>query len=113
MIKPVKWQGDSLTRVRAFPVRVREAAGGELRRVQQGLEPTDWKPMTSVGLGVKEIRLHVEGEHRVLYAAKFAGAIYVLHAFQKTSQKTAKGDIDLAARRYRQLAGELLKAKWQ
>ena len=80
--------------------------GHELRRVQQGSDPTDWKPMPSIGLGVKEIRVNVGTAHRVFYVAKFAEAVYVLHAMTKKSQKTPRQDIELAAKRLRQLANE-------
>ena len=52
--------------------------------------------MKEVGAGVREIRIHVLEEWRVLYVAKFAEAIYVLHAFQKKTQKTKREDIELA-----------------
>ncbi|SBT05906.1 conserved hypothetical protein [Candidatus Propionivibrio aalborgensis] len=65
--------------------------------------PSDFKPMLNVGAGAYEIRLHVLGEWRVIYVAKFDNAVYVLHAFQKKTQKTRKEDIELAARRYRQI----------
>ena len=52
-----------------------------------------------------ELRLHVLGEWRVIYVAKFADAVYVLHAFQKKTQKTRQEDIDLAARRYKLIGG--------
>ena len=64
--------------------------------VQHGLEPSDWKPVPTVGPGVREIRIHAEGEHRVFYVAKFRYAIYVLHAFSKKTRKTSKGDIGTA-----------------
>ena len=71
--------------------------------MQQGLTPTDWKAMRAVGPGVREIRIHTGLEHRVLYVAKFAEAVYVLHAFEKRSRKTAKRDVDLAGQRYHEL----------
>lgn len=61
--------------------------------------------MKSVGSGVKEIRIHVLGEWRVIYVAKFANAVYVLHGFQKKTQQTRKEDIELARRRYREIGG--------
>ena len=69
--------------------------------MQEGPQPTDFKPMASVGIGAFEIRVHAEGAFRVIYAAKFAEAIYVFHAFQKKSRKTSKNDIRLARNRYR------------
>lgn len=65
--------------------------------------PTDWKPMSSIGTGVMEIRLHGQLEHRVLYIAKFSEAIYVLHAFEKKSQRTRKTDLATARRRLEDL----------
>jgi len=79
--------------------------GAELLRVQLGVMPTDFKPMPSVGKGVYEIRVRLDGAWRVLYVAKYDVAIYVLHVFQKKTQQTAKDDIDLAAMRYRTIGG--------
>ena len=59
--------------------------------------------MNEVGAGVREIRIHVLGEWRILYVAKFAEAVYVLHVFQKKTQKTRSEDIELARKRYRQI----------
>lgn len=71
--------------------------------LQAGREPSDWKPISEVGAGACEIRVRDEtGAFRVIYVAKFADAIYVLHAFQKKVQKTAQTDIDLAERRCRE-----------
>jgi phage-related protein len=97
--KLLLWLGSSRNDVRAFPGDVRRVAGYQLRRVQQGLDPTDWKPMTSVGAGVREIRIRTGLEHRVLYIARFADGIYVLHAFEKRTAKTANRDVALARKR--------------
>jgi phage-related protein len=89
-LKPVEFRGSSLDDLRAFPVSARREAGHQLDRVQRGLEPDDWKPMTAVGQGVKEIRIRdATGAFRVLYVAKFADAVYVLHCFQKKTEKTS------------------------
>jgi phage-related protein len=100
-MKQLKFIGSSEDDLASFPREVKQAAGFQLFRVQAGLMPADWKPMLSVGAGAYEI--HVLGEWRVIYVAKFADAIYVLHAFQKKTQQTRKEDIELAANRYRQL----------
>jgi phage-related protein len=63
--------------------------------------PTDFKPMPAVGKGVYEIRVRLDGAWRVLYVAKFQEAVYVLHVFQKKTQKTAKEDIEVARRNYK------------
>jgi phage-related protein len=82
----------------------RRAAGYQLDRVQRGLDPDDWKPMQSVGPGVRELRLRDRGgAFRVIYLARLADRIVVLHAFQKKAQRTANQDIDLAAKRLREL----------
>jgi len=104
--KPLQWLGASRNDVRAFPRDARKLAGVQLRRVQQGLDPMDWKPMPTVGPGAREIRIHTTLEHRVLYVAKFAEAIYVLHAFEKRSRKTATRDVELARQRFRTLVGQ-------
>ena len=103
MIKPVVWLADSKEQLSGFSADARTVAGFELWEVQQGNEPSDWKPMPSVGLGVKEIRVRVGGAYRIFYVAKFAEAVYVLHVFQKKAQQTPKPDIDLARRRFREL----------
>ena len=97
--KPLAWLGSSLDDVRAFPAEARRAAGYQLGRVQQGLMPDDWKPISSVGAGVYEIRVHTELEHRVFYVAKYEDAIYVIHAFEKRSAQTRGADIVLARKR--------------
>ena len=106
-MKPLNFVGSSLDDLRNFPDEARRAAGFELRAVQSGLEPTDWRPMQVIGPGVKEIRIHVLGEWRVIYVAKLRDAVYVLHAFQKKTRKTSRHDIDLARQRYRQIGGNL------
>ena len=105
--KSICFVGSSLDDLRAFPPPARRSAGYQLDRVQQGLEPDDWKPMKGLGGGVCEIRIReAEGAFRVVYAAKFRESIFVLHCFQKKSEKTAPRDLDLIARRYRTLQRE-------
>jgi phage-related protein len=106
MRKPVTWVGDSLEAIRKFPALARTRVGRQIARVQEGLEPDDWKPMPSIGLGVSEIRVRAEGAYRVIYVAKFAEGIYVVHAFEKKAQRTAQPDIELARKRFRALVNE-------
>jgi phage-related protein len=106
-MRVLKFIGSSLEDLVNFPRDARRECGRELDRVQRGLMPTDFKPMLSVGKGAYEIRVHVLGEWRVLYVARHGDAVYVLHAFQKKSPKTAKTDIDLAIRRYKQMENEV------
>ncbi|MDP1611071.1 MAG: type II toxin-antitoxin system RelE/ParE family toxin [Sulfuritalea sp.] len=103
------WLGNSLDSVKSFSADAKREAGHQLGFVQDGREPADWKPMETVGAGVKEIRIHAETGYRVLYVAKFAEAVYVLHGFEKKTRRTPKGDIDLAKKRYRELLTERMK----
>ena len=105
-VKELKFVGSSLDDLRNFPEEARRVAGFELRAVQNGLEPRDCRPMRSVGPGVKEIRIHVFGQWRIVYVTKLADAIYALHAFQKKSQKTSNSDIELARRRFKEIGGK-------
>ncbi len=106
--KSIEFRGRSLDDLRAFPLFVKRDAGYQLDLVQRGEEPDDWKPMNTVGQGVKELRIRdVAGAFRVIYVAKFADAVFVLHCFQKKTEKTSKADIDLAGQRYRDLLKEL------
>jgi phage-related protein len=104
-MKPLEFLGSSQKDLREMPAEVRHALGLELMTVQFGGEPGDFKSMPEVGAGAYEIRYRdtANGAFRVMYVAKFADAVYVLHAFQKKTQKTAKYDIALAAKRYKMI----------
>jgi len=107
MIKKLKFLGRSIEDLRDFPKSVRQKIGVQLRQLENGLEPDDWKPMPVIGAGVREIRVRDEkGAFRVIYVAKFIDAIYVLHVFQKKTQKTSQSNIELAKKRYRELIKE-------
>ena len=106
--KPIRFWGSALDDLRAFPISARREAGYQLDQVQRGNEPDDWKAMIDVGQGVREIRIRDEaGAFRVIYIAKFADAIHVLHCFQKRSQKTNQRDIELVIKRFSDLKREL------
>lgn len=106
----LKFRGGALDELRAFPSSARREAGYQLDKVQNSVPPTDWKPMATVGRGVQEIRIWDDaGAFRVIYVARFADAVYVLHCFQKRTQKTAKADLNLAEKRYQDLVRELSK----
>jgi len=82
--------------IRDFPEAVRREIGTELMVVQFGGAPTYFTPTSAVGAGAYKVRERIEGTWRAIYVAKFADAVYVLHAFQKKTQKTSKGNIDVA-----------------
>ena len=106
-MKTITFMGGTLNALRAFPTEARQAAGFQIDRVQRGMAPSDWKPMATIGIGVKEIRLKEEsGIFRVIYVARFAERIYVLHAFQKKTARTEQRDIDLARKHYREVAND-------
>lgn len=106
-MKDLEFRGSSREELIEFPSSAKKDAGYELDRVQRGLEPFDWKPMKTIGAGVREIRIKQDGgAFRVIYVAKFEEAIYVLHAFEKKSQKTPQKSIAIAQNRYRELVTE-------
>ncbi len=103
-MKPVSFLGDTLTGIRAFPDGPRREAGFQIDRVQRGLEPDHWKPIKTIGPGVREIRMsEAGGAYRVVYIATLPDAVYILHAFQKKTRATPKRDIAIAESRYREL----------
>jgi phage-related protein len=107
MDKPIDWRGSSLDDLREFPEVARGQAGCELRKLQRGEMPNDWRPFPEVGPGTNEIRIDcADGWFRVMYIAKYEEAIYVLHSFQKGSRKTSRGDVEIAKTRYRTVIAE-------
>ncbi|MEL6438088.1 MAG: type II toxin-antitoxin system RelE/ParE family toxin [Cyanobacteria bacterium J06621_8] len=98
--KPIYWIGSSKEDIAQFPIEARRRAGFQLRAVQRGQSPSDLKPMSVIGKGVEEIRIRTGEAYRVFYVAKFAEAVYVLHAFNKKTQKTSKKDIEIGQKRY-------------
>ena len=107
-MKPVCFLGNALDSLLAFPDAARSVAGYQIERLQHGLDPDDWKPMKSIGNGVREIRVRdTSGAYRVMYIASMKDAIYVLHAFQKKTQTTSRHDIYLATERFKDLIRNL------
>jgi phage-related protein len=101
MTKKIDWRGSSLDDLCAFPDDAKRNAGYQLRKVQKGEQPDEYKPMPEIGSGVTEVIVDTsDGWFRVMYVAKLEEAVYVLHAFQKKSNKTTQGDKDVAKRRY-------------
>lgn len=102
-MKPIIWLGSSYEDLLSFPQDARKSAGYNLDKIQRGQEPSDWKPMISIGKGVKEIRVHSDNEYRIIYLAQRKEDVYVLHSFVKKTQKTSNKDIELAKKRFRQI----------
>lgn len=107
MMKKIIFVGHSLENIKGFSLEAKREAGHQLDRIQRGKDPLDWKPMQGIGAGVKEIRIRdKDGIYRVIYIAKFEEAIYVLHAFQKKTQKTSQHDIEMASRTFKRVIEE-------
>jgi phage-related protein len=103
-MKSIVFLGDTLDTLRGFPDTVRRNAGFQLDRVQRGLNPDDWKPLSTVGQGVRELRVRdASGAFRVVYLASQEDGVYVLHVFQKKTRRTSRQDIALARQRYQEL----------
>ena len=111
-MKGVKFVGSSLDDLRAFPKAPRQDMGRQIERVQRGLDPQDWKPMTQVGSGVREIRIRdKDNNYRGIYVTNIGDAVYVLHVFRKKSQKTPAQDIKKAKSRLKALRARLSKGE--
>lgn len=102
-MQTIVFMGSSRDDIRALPEAARRQIGRQLLRIQHGLDPTNWKPMRTIGAGVREIRVQTGGQYRVLYVTRIGNAIYVLHAFRKKTQKTLTTDIALARKRLQQI----------
>lgn len=114
MTKPVEWMHESVhEELRSWPRKARKTVGRQLRTVQKGSAPEHFREMPSVGLGVKEIKVVSDGDqYRLIYVAKFAEAVYVLHAItRKKTEKTRKKDLNIAKSRYRILIERRRRAK--
>jgi len=113
-LKEIHWRGNSRQIAHGFPKGVRVKLGKELTRVQMGLQPRDGRWLTGVGDHVQEVRVaHDKGAYRVIFVAIFSEAVHVLHVFQKkskTGKATPQSELDLAARRYRELVKERLES---
>lgn len=103
-MKRVNFLGDSQSVIRRFPESVKFKLGGQLYLVQIGADPDDWKPMQSIGTGVREIRIRdISGAYRVIYVANIGLEVVVLNAFIKKTQATPQREIELARKRLKEL----------
>lgn len=106
--KPIEWRDSALEDLKRFPIDAVKHFGYELDLIQQGHEPSDYKVMRNLGSGVTELRKKMpDGTFRIVYVAKFERAVFVLHSFQKKTEKTAKQDLAVIKRRYQALIQEL------
>ncbi|MGX5102140.1 type II toxin-antitoxin system RelE/ParE family toxin [Enterobacter cloacae] len=101
VLRPIAWMGSAFNDLLGFPEEIRKDAGYQLHRLQAGLEAVDWKPMSEIGKGVAEIRLRGQsGAYRILYLARYEDAVYVLHSFNKKTQRTSGHDKYIAKARF-------------
>lgn len=107
------FRGDSLDVLSSFPLPIKETFGSNLRRLQNGEVPTcDIRPMPSVGLGVLELKDSDEHTwYRIMYLTKVLDVVYVLHCFEKDSNKTSKSDLDVAKSRLKEVRAEITQEK--
>jgi len=102
-MQTIIFMGDSRECIRDFPEAARCTMGRQLLRVQQGLDPLDWKPVKTVGAGVREVRVHTGGQFRAFYVTNIGNALYVLHAFQKKTPRTSPKDLAIGRERFKQI----------
>jgi len=100
-MRKVVFEGNTLEIIRQLPVVIRHRAGYAIDQVQRNIEPENWKPFSSIGQGVREIRIQHGEQFRIIYIAKFENKVHILHVFQKKTQKTRKVDIDIAKSRFK------------
>ncbi|HET6620068.1 MAG TPA: type II toxin-antitoxin system RelE/ParE family toxin [Dongiaceae bacterium] len=99
-MKEAIFLGDALKAIRAFPEDARRMAGRQIRRVQRGQDPIDWKPFPTIGLNVREIRIRESGgAFRVIYQATITDIVVIISAFEKKAQKTPQHEIQKARAR--------------
>ncbi|AHB11045.1 type II toxin-antitoxin system RelE/ParE family toxin [Zymomonas mobilis] len=103
-MKSVTFLGRSEKDLEKFPEEAKETAQFQIALLQDGEEPTDFRSMSSIAVGVKEIRIwSADGTYRVIYTASFGDSIYILHCFKKKTRKTSKKDIKLAIKRFKSI----------
>ena len=105
-MKKIFWLGNSFEDLFEFSKPAKQNAGYNLDKIQRGQDPQDWKPMTSIGRGVKELRIHCENEYRVIYLAQRTEGIYVLHSFVKKTEQTSLKDRELAKKRFKEIPSD-------
>ena len=105
-MKQIFWLGSSFEDLLEFSKPAKQNAGYNIDKIQRGHEPQDWKPMTSIGRGVKELRIHCENEYRVIYLVQRTAGIYVLHSFVKKTEQTSLKDRELAKKRFKEIPSD-------
>ncbi len=103
-VKKLDWLGDSISVVLSWPNAVRADIGADLRRLQEGKQPLDWKPFPGLVGNAFELRARDKnGWYRVIYVTVIKGKVIVLHGFRKQSDRTSMPDVRLANSRLKTL----------
>ena len=106
------WVGDAKEVLTSFPQDIKSVFGYSLRRVQKGLLPDcNARRMESIGKGVWELKASDERKwYRLIYLARIGNALYVLHAFEKSSRKTDRRNLETARSRLQLVLAQLGRA---
>ena len=108
----IAWEGDSKEVISSFPDDVKYNLGFDLRLLQQGQRPTDYRPMSSIGAGVFELRDQDERSwYRVIYLSRIHDVIYVLHCFEKKSREMPRRDFEKARQRLKTVKARLAEER--
>jgi phage-related protein len=110
----IAWEGNSKEVISSFPDSAKYNLGFDLRLLQQGQQPTDFRPMSSVGPGVFELRDQDERAwYRVIYLSRVHDVIHVLHCFEKKSRETSVKEINAARQRLKMVRARLIEDRKQ
>jgi phage-related protein len=108
----IAWEGDSREVISSFPDAPKKNLGFDLRLLQQGQQPTDYRPMSSIGPGVFELRDQDERAwYRVIYLSRVRDVIHVLHCIEKRSRETPAKEINTARQRLKAVRARLIRGK--
>ena len=108
----IAWEGDSKEMISSFPDLAKYNLGFGLRLLQQGQQPMDYRPMSSIGPGVFELRDQDERAwYRVIYLSRVRDVIHVLHCFEKRSRETPMKEINTARRRLKAVRARMIQER--
>ncbi len=108
----IAWEGNAKEVVSSFPEEARQNLGFQLRLLQQGQQPTDYRPMSTIGPGVFELRDQDERAwYRVIYLSRVRSVVHVLHSFEKRSRETPAKEIRTARQRFKAVRVRMTQEK--
>jgi phage-related protein len=108
----IAWEGNSKEVISSFPDAAKYNLGFDLRLLQQGQQPTDYRPMSSIAPGVFELRDQDERAwYRVIYLSRVRDVIHVLHCFEKRSRETPTKELNTARQRLKAVRARMIQEK--